>query len=335
MSLLITLNVNAQFGGPTVVKVEQVQQVMMAPVRKIPAMVEAKHITTINTEYKGTIINMAEVGSAVKKGETLAELSDTQSRLKTEELKGALKSTQARLDFLQSENTRLTSLVSKNLISNSELEENKSNLIATKNVKIQDESRLKQYLDQVKRLNIKAPFDGIVLAQIGQPGQLLNTGNAVIEFMQDNNLEVVVNVPVKYKDQIKVGATWQIETQDMVLMDAIITGFVRAARGNSRTIEVRMLVNSLELWSGEAVNVLVPTQTKQNVLAVPRDALVIRKEGTYVYTIVENQSNKIDVVTGMAQGDLIQVSGLLTEGENVIVRGNESLRNKQEVKIVK
>ena len=333
-TLLLSFNAYAQFGGPSVVKVEQVQKLMMAPVRKIPAMVEAKFVATINAEYKGIIISMAEVGATVEKGKVLAVLNDSQSELRKEELEGALNSAVAKLDFLKSENVRLNSLISKNLISSSALEENKSNLISAENDKAQSSSRLAQYLDQVKKLRIKAPFNGIVLAQLAQPGQLINNGNPVIEFMQDNNLEVVVKVPYKYKDQINTGDIWQVETLNNTKINAKIKGFIRAARGKSHTIEVRLSVTSLDLWSGEAVNVLVPTQTKQEVIAVPRDALVIRKNGAYVFTVVDNKSNKVDVVTGMAQGELIQVTGLVSEGDQVIIRGNESLRDQQDVKII-
>ena len=117
-------------------------------------------------------------------------------------------------------------------------------------------------------------------------------------------------------------------------INAKIKGFVRAAQGSSRTIEVRLSVTSLDLWSGEAVNVLVPTQAKQEVIAVPRDALVIRNNGAYIVTVVENKSHKVDVVTGMAQGELIQVSGLVSEGDQVIIRGNERLRDQQDLQII-
>ncbi len=334
IAILLSFNLHAQFGGPAVVKVEKVQNVMMAPVRKIPAMVEAKYVAMIKTEYKGTVINLAEVGKTVKKGEILAVLRDTQSRLRKEELEGAVKSAQAQLNFLKSENTRLNGLIGKKLISNSELDENKSKLISARNDKAQASSRLDQYLDQVKRLKVKAPYDGIVLAQLAQPGQLLNNGNEIIEFMQANNLEVKVNVPFKYKAQINIGEIWQVETQNNTKINATIKGFIRAARGSSHTIEVRLSVTSLDLWSGEAVNVLVPTQTQSLAMAVPRDALVIRNNGVYVYKIVDNKSVKVDVETGMAQGEKIQIMGDISDGDTIVIRGNESLRNQQDVKII-
>ncbi|HHL32723.1 MAG TPA: efflux RND transporter periplasmic adaptor subunit [Oceanospirillales bacterium] len=332
---ILSFNALAQFGGPSPVKVAKVQELMMAPIRKVPAMVEAKFVAKIKTESKGIVSEIADVGSELSKGDVLAILIDSQARLKTDELNGAVKSSEAKLDYLQSENKRLTDLVGKNLISDSELEQNKSDLISARNDLVQSKSRLNQFLDQVTKLVIKAPYAGVVMQQLATPGQLLNASEEVLEFMQANNLEIVVNIPFKYKSQIKPNALWRIETSDGKLIDAHIKRFVPAARGQSHTIEVRLLVTGNELWSGEAVNVWLPTQASKKVVAVPRDALVIRKNGSYIFTVVENKANKVNVITGMAQGDLIEVRGLLSDGDTVIVRGNERMRNQQDVKILK
>jgi len=333
VTLLLSFNTLAQPKGAPV-KIATVEELMMAPVRKVPAMVEAKFVATIKTESRGIVKEIVEVGSMIEKGDVIAHLIDSQVRHRRDELNGAVKGSQAKLTFLESENARLNGLIEKKLISNSELEQNKSDFISARNDLIQAKARLKQYLDQVKKLKVKAPYDGIVMQQLSQPGQLLNAGDDVLEFMQANNLEVIVNIPFKYKSQIKTSAVWQIETSDGQLIDAKIKRFIPAATGQSHTIEVHLTVSADNLWSGEAVNVLVPTQSKKMVIAVPRDALVIRKSGAFVYTVVADKSHKVDVITGMAQGDLIEVKGLLSSGDSVIIRGNERLRNEQNVQVI-
>ncbi len=332
--LFFSMNTYAQFGGPTPVRVALAQEVMMSPVRKVPANVQAKFVSTIKAESRGVVSQLAEIGEQIKQGEVLAELTDTQSKLREQELKDAVKSARAKYEFLKSENSRLRDLLKKNLISNSELEQNQSNYLSAQSDLAQTNSRLNQYLDQMTKLTIVAPFDGHVMQQFAQPGQLLNSGDNVLEFMQDNNLEVVVYVPFKFKSQINKDAIWKILTNDNRLIDATINKFIPAATGMSRTIEVHLSVNDDILWSGESVNVMVPKQARQKVVAVPRDALVIRKNGTFVYTVVENKSHKVDVIMGMAEGELIAVKGLLSPGDTVVVRGNERLRNLQEVKII-
>lgn len=333
--LLFSFNVSAQFGGPTAVKVAEVKEMMMSPVRKIPANVEAKFVSTIKTESRGVLTNMAEIGGILKQGDVLAELIDTQSKLREQELQDAVNSARAKNTFLKAENARLKDLLEKNLISQSQLEQNQSDYISAKSELAQSISRYNQYQDQMTKLKIVAPFDGHVMQQFAQPGQFLSSGDNVLEFMQAGNLEVVVNVPFKYKAQISNGAVWQIETSDNRVIETAISRFIPAATGNSRTIEVHLNITDEDLWSGESVNVLVPIQAKQKVMAVPRDALVIRKDGTFIYTVIENKSHKVDVITGIAQLEMIAVKGLLSPGDVVIVRGNERLRPQQDVKIIK
>lgn len=316
------------------VKTASVQEVMMAPTRPIPANVQAKFITIIKAESKGIVNQLADIGQYIQQGEILAELTDTQSKLKQQELNDAVKSARARYQFLKSENARLNNLLSKKLISNSELEKNQSDFLAAKSELNQTLSRLKQYEDQITKLTLLAPFDGYVMQQLAQPGQLLNPGNDVLEFMQANNLEVVVNVPLKYKSQIRIAATWKIQDVEGKASEAKISQFIPAATGKSHTIEVHLLINDNHLWPGEAINVLVPTRAPQKVIAVPRDALVIRKNNLFVYTLIENKAQRVDVLTGMAEGEFIEVKGSLTVGDRVVVRGNERLRNGQAVKII-
>ena len=332
---LFSFSAAAQFGGaPSPVKVAQVQEMMMAPMRLIPANVQAKFITSIKAESKGIVNQLADIGRLVKQGEVLAELTDTQSQLREQELKDAVKSARAKFEFFKAEKDRLTDLVKKNLISNSELDKNQSDFLAAKSELDQSQSRFKQYQDQVTKLTVIAPFDGYVLQQFSQPGQYLSSGNDVLEFMQANNLEVVVNVPFKYKAQIQVNNSWKIQSTDGAIQEAVISQFIPAAMGKSHTIEVHLLIHNNDLWPGESVNVMVPTQTPKHVIAVPRDALVIRRNGTYVYTVVENKAHKVDVITGIAEGKMIQAKGLLSAGDVVIVRGNERLRPQQQVKII-
>jgi RND family efflux transporter MFP subunit len=332
--LLTTSSAMAQFGGPTPVKVAPVQNIMMAPTRKVPVTVEAKFLTIIKAEFSGIVSSMADVGSQIKKGEVLAELTDSQASLRQSELEDAVRSSQARFNFLKSENTRLKDLIEKNLVSNSQLEQNQSDYISAKSDLAASKSRLQQYQDQVTKLTLVAPFDGFIMQQIAQPGQFLNNGNEVLEFMAANELEVIVNVPFKYKSQIKNGSIWKIETQDDRYIEATVIRFIPAATGQSHTIKVHLDVVDSELWPGEAVNVLIPTQTPRNVIAVPRDALVIRRNGAYVFTVVENKSHKVDVLIGMAEGNLIEVKGLLGVSDQVIIRGNERMQDQQDLNIL-
>jgi hypothetical protein len=81
--------------------------------------------------------------------------------------------------------------------------------------------------------------------------------------------------------------------------------------------------------------VAVPQDNQRKVLAVPRDALVLRSDGQSVFVVDgNNQAKKISVTTGIGSGDNIEVTGMISPGDRVIIRGNERLQPGQSVNIM-
>ena len=69
------------------------------------------------------------------------------------------------------------------------------------------------------------------------------------------------------------------------------------------------------------------------MLAVPRDALVLRRSGASVYSVNgDNKAINIPVQVGIASGEMVEVSGKLNPGDKVVIRGGERLRDGQLVK---
>ena len=78
----------------------------------------------------------------------------------------------------------------------------------------------------------------------------------------------------------------------------------------------------------------VPASASRQVLAVPRDALVLRPEGIAVSIVgTDNKAERVEVTTGLAFGTLIEVHGDVQAGDAVVIRGNERLRSGQTVEV--
>jgi len=68
---------------------------------------------------------------------------------------------------------------------------------------------------------------------------------------------------------------------------------------------------------------------------VPRDALVLRQNGSFVFRInADNKAEQVKVEIGDSSGELIAVHGDLAEGDRVAIRGAENLSQGTEVKIL-
>jgi hypothetical protein len=68
---------------------------------------------------------------------------------------------------------------------------------------------------------------------------------------------------------------------------------------------------------------------------VPRDALVLRNEQVFVYSVSEeNTAVKIPVIAGAGRGSQIAIQGNLEVGDSVVIRGAERLREGQALKVI-
>jgi hypothetical protein len=100
----------------------------------------------------------------------------------------------------------------------------------------------------------------------------------------------------------------------------------------SRTIEMRLTLPPGAGFVGDAAKVFVPSAQPHNVIAVPRDALVLREDNTYLFKVdPKNVAQRIAVEIGSQEGPLVEVKGPIVAGDHVIVRGAERLEAGQKV----
>ena len=79
----------------------------------------------------------------------------------------------------------------------------------------------------------------------------------------------------------------------------------------------------------------MPTAAAKEVLAIPRDALVLRREGASVFKMTDESTViQVNVVVGLGAGSLIEVFGDLVAGDDVVVRGAEGLSDGMSVAVM-
>ena len=100
----------------------------------------------------------------------------------------------------------------------------------------------------------------------------------------------------------------------------------------SRLYEVRLVIDAGGWSPGQSVRLTVPTAAARTAIVVPRDALVVRRDAVSLFRITnDNLAEQLQVETGIADGDYIEVTGDVRAGDRVVIRGSERLRNGQAV----
>ncbi len=64
-----------------------------------------------------------------------------------------------------------------------------------------------------------------------------------------------------------------------------------------------------------------------------KEGIVRREGGAFIYLAVDGKVAEVPVQTGIAHKNLIQIMGDVKPGIDVIVRGNERVRNAQDIQI--
>jgi hypothetical protein len=93
-----------------------------------------------------------------------------------------------------------------------------------------------------------------------------------------------------------------------------------------RQFEVRVTIPGPEWLVGTPVEVSLPSNAARTALTVPRDALVIRQNRSYVLRVTRAGTvEEIDVTAGVGMADSVEVRGALSPGDRLVVRGGERL----------
>jgi len=73
----------------------------------------------------------------------------------------------------------------------------------------------------------------------------------------------------------------------------------------------------------------------RTAVTVPRDAIVIRQNHSYVLRVTRaNTVEELDVTPGAGIADVVEVRGPLAAGDRLVIRGGERLATGQAVRVV-
>ena len=327
----------AQQPPAPVVQIAYVSETEVTPTVAVPGTIYSRNDVQVTAGVAGQLTMVAEPGTLVEVGDAIASIDKEPLLLQRAEQEVLLERAEINTRQLNSQLRRQQELQGSSLVSEFELEQTEANRdLAVADAKL-IKVRLRQIDDQIRRADVRAPFSGVITSRQHRTGEDVARGEVLAQMTDIVNMEVRAFVPLKHLPRTVVG-----DAIDVFATDTQFSGSIRSLvpTGDirSQTFEARidLPLDASAAWTvGQLVSVGIPIRTGKQTLAIPRDALVLRQEGSYVFRINdENKAERISVDIGASSGDLIGVTGLLTEGDRVAVRGAENLSEGAEVKIM-
>lgn len=339
-ALAVTVPTFAQPPGgggppPAAVRVAPAERLSLSPTTTVPGTVTSRHDARVAAEVTGTLVFVADTGTVVEEGDVVARIENTQLRLVAAEAAASVQRETARLAFLAREAERLETLYQDGTVARSTYEQTVNNRDVSRSELAVQQARLDQAQDQLARTEIRAAFDGVVAERLAQAGERVSPGDLVVRLTAPRDLEIVARAPLASVPFLTEGLSLRVERDDEVA-SAVIRTIVPFGDARSHLFEIRLDLPDDGDWSaGQAVRVAVPTGGQREVVAVPRDALILRREGAAVFRInAENQAERIPVLPGASDGTMIEVQGPVQAGDRIVIRGGERLRPGQPVTVL-
>jgi len=194
----------------------------------------------------------------------------------------------------------------------------------------------------LERHRVVAPFDGVVSAKLTELGEWVTPGQPVIEIVATRELRLEFPITEDYRTAITPGTDIRYWLGDSAQSrSGTITRLVPVADTAARTFTLHAQpdVSDPHMAPGMSVRGELSMSAPTPHVVVPRDAVLSFADGRTVAWVVQSNGEATtarEVVIGVARsvGNSVEVVSGLSAGMEVIVKGNEALRNGQAIRVV-
>jgi RND family efflux transporter MFP subunit len=189
---------------------------------------------------------------------------------------------------------------------------------------------------QLAYSEIRSPIDGVVTDRPVYPGETPPAGTPMLIIMDTTSVIARTHIPQQEAAVLKPGATATLTASGQALAAGKVTLISPALDPNSTTVEVWIEAPNPEgrLRPGTNVKIEIVARTLKDAIVVPAPALLKTPDGANAVMIVkDNRAHQVTVEPGVREGDKLQITQGIAEGDTVIVSGGYGLPDNTQVKI--
>lgn len=281
---------------------------------------EANESVIIRPEIPGLIKRVLFTeGQAVEKGAVLIELDDS-------ELQALVAQAVAELKMARLNHDRMKQLESSQnrFVAQQEIDQAISNLSTA-------EANHSLYLTRLAKTRIRAPFSGYVGIRRISPGDYVQAGQDLVNLEDLRKLKIDFKIPETYLNRLSVGQ--QVQIRSDADRGEVFTGQVYVldprVDSSSRSVRVRATVTNTatKLRPGLFAEVDLALGQNEQALLIPEEAIILRRDKTYVYRVVNQTARWTEINVGTRERGIVQVLTGLQEQDQVVKVGHHKLKD--------
>lgn len=275
--------------------------------------IQANEVVELSAEASGIITDIYfEEGREVEEGELLLKINDS-------ELQAQKQRAEFRLNLAEQREERQQRLLDRGGISQEDYD-------ATLNEVNVLRSEIQLINAQIEKTEIRAPFSGVIGLKYVSVGSYIGPNTRIASLQEVDPIKIDFSVPERYLARVTVGDQVIFTVQGV---DSTFTGEVYAIEPRinteTRTLQIRAISDNSDqlLYPGAFANITLILDKIDDALMVPTISIIpaLNTQKVFVVNdgIVEEKiirsgirnSEKVQVVEGLQQGDVVLTTGLL------------------------
>jgi membrane fusion protein (multidrug efflux system) len=311
--------------GPLPVEARLIQPSSISETIEVTGTIQPFESTEIRPEISGrlVVLNIQE-GATVGKGQLLAKIFDG-------DLQAQLKKLQVQLAIAVKTEERQRELVKIGGISQQDYD---LSLLSVNNLNADIElTRV-----NIGKTEIRAPYAGKLGLKNVSPGAFVSPTNILTTISQVGQLKIEFSIPEKYSAQIRKGmdVDFQIEGSPNTYR-AAISATESAVEENTRNLRIRAIIRNPDayLTPGNFAKVSIIMGRNENAIMIPSMAVIPVARGKQVVVLKDGKPLFTNIVTGLRDSTMVQVTEGLKQGDTLITTGLLFIRPDSKIKVTK
>jgi HlyD family secretion protein len=221
---------------------------------------------------------------------------------------------------------------------------------------------LKQRLDRLERLEIRAPFDGVLIARTTMDGtkpftttfgsetitdydgRMISSEFAICGIADMSRVFIRADVTSNDVGAVRPGqpARALIYARTDIAVEGEVARISKSVSAETRAFQVDILVANpeLALKPGMFGRVDIVTERRRNAISIPKRMILRRNNREVVYVVEKDPdaafavAREVPIEMGLQGRDEIEVTFGLKEGDALIVRGFEILQDRTPIQVI-
>ncbi|WP_299772317.1 efflux RND transporter periplasmic adaptor subunit [uncultured Pseudoteredinibacter sp.] len=340
---------NAQVLERPKVKTAKVETWQASLNKTLYCVVDTPQLFQGNSHSNSELINILPVGTQLKAGDVVATQDDFYLSQELKQLAIDERLAQAELDHARNEQQRLTVLDRKEMISKAQLSEATLKQTRAKLELDSLKNKKRTLKRRIERLTHRAPFSAQLLRVDAEPGQHLNPGQSLFQLLPLNQKRLECKLPLDIAKELnlidqnhldtRLEFSLSSESSNALASDTnrnhhlLLRELSQTADRNTQNLQIYLELHKQHpnLLIGQRVKVNVQQQ-HTDISRVPYDAITLSGNSYELWQLKpDNTVTKIYPHIVSTSKDYFIVRSPLRAGDKVITRGQQGLKEKQQV----